>query len=506
MFKVLKALKDTYITDKIIDGVRQEEGNLGDASSLDLFKLYGVTESGVDPNIELSRLLIKFDLEPLRTLVNDDKIDLSSATFNCRLKMFDVDGGQTVPTNFTLTAHPMSRSWDEGLGRDIVLYGDRDTCNFLSASTTSIWHLSGANSGGLAGTDVDYISTAVLNGLTTSVGVSQVFTQGTENLSMDITTLISATLSNDLPDEGFRIAYDASHETDSLTYFVKRFAARGAYDESFHPRLEVRFDDSIQDDSTDLVFDDDCTIFFYNFNKGQPTNLMSGTTEISGSDSVLLRMQTEVSGGMLNYTFLGSQHVVNGDDSLPVEGVYSASVNIPSSDPLIQAKIAQSGSVKFQQVWGTPDETYTYLSGSTLLVREPTRGGSSETPMRAIVNVLNVNDTHGTNEIVPLRVNIFDKNSPLITVVKIPVVLPGLVIRDVHYQVRDNISHEVIVPFDTTYNSTRVSSDSEGMYFKLDTSNLPKDKAYVVDILIVTNGASHVHKNASAVFRVSDIR
>ena len=504
MFKVLKADKDAYITDRVIDEERVEASNVGTASSLDLFKLYGITESGSNPNIELSRLLIHFDLDPLRTLVTDGTIDMGNPSFQCKLRLFDVDGGQTVPSNFNVTVHPLSRSFDEGLGRDIVLYSDNDVCNFLTGSRTQgPWILSGANQGGHATGSVDYITTALVDGVTSSLEVTQLFITGEENLEVDVTSIISATIDGAIPDEGFRIAFTSSLETDARSYFVKRFAARKAFNDSYHPRLEVRFDDSVQDDSLNLEFDTDGHMFLYNFNQGAQANLKSASLDVTGSNSIMLKLETPISAGFYNLVFTGSQHTVGGNDALPVAGVYSASVLIPSSDLTISSKLDVSGSVDFVPIWGSVDETVAYHTGSKITVRPSLRGSSAQLPFTAVVTVPDLNASHESNEVVPLRVNIFDRNSPRITVVKTPVELPGLVIRDVHYQVRCIETDEKVIPFDTTLNSTRVSSDGEGMYFKLDMSNLPVNRTYVIDVLLVKNGANHTYKDVSPAFRVN---
>jgi hypothetical protein len=89
--------------------------------------------------------------------------------------------------------------------------------------------------------------------------------------------------------------------------------------------------------------------------------------------------------------------------------------------------------------------------------------------------------------------------------VKTPVELPGIVVRDVHYQVRDAVSGLIEVPFDTTFNSTRASSDTSGMYFTLDASNLTVERTYVIDVMVVTNSSRRVYKTASVTFKVTDL-
>lgn len=505
MFKVLRPTRDAYITNRVVRGDRVEDANVGAAGSLDLFKLYGVTSSGSVENTELSRLLIHFDLEPLEDLINEGVIDTNNTSFSCKLKLFDVYGGQPTPSNFTVKVHPLSRSFQEGLGRDVVYYSDVDVCNYLTGSRTQgPWLLSGCMLGGGLPGSVDYVTASTLINAGASLESSQTFVTGEENLEVDVTTIVSATLAGLLPDEGFRIALDTSHEQDNKTYFVKRFASRAAYNEDKRPRLLVRYDDSVQDDSLALYLDSSSSIFLYNYASQGSANIRSGSTTITGSNSLKLRMVTEISGGYYSLSFSGSQHRIG---SNPVIGVYSASVYLQSTDSLLSSKLASSGSIRFTPIWGSLDGTVGYNTGSTIVVRAAQRGGTSLDSKRFTVSVHNVAERYLPNETSVLRVHIFDATSPHVIASRLPTQLPSEVIRDVHHQVRDVVTNDVVIPFDTEFNSTRASSDSSGMFFKLDANNLTDGRSYVIDVMLVTvNSTRKVFKDASPQFRVSSVR
>lgn len=512
MFKVLRADKDTYITNRVINKVRAYTANVGAAGTLDLYKLYGFTSTGSVPvpNTELTRLLVHFDLQPLRNDLSAKTLDTTNASFNAQLKLFDVYGGQPTPMNFTISVFPLSASFDEGLGRDIVLYGDNDVANWLTASANGTWFVTGCASGGLPGSSVDYItaSSAINHGA--SLEVKQVFATGAEDLVVDVTTLVSATLGGLLPDVGFRITLSASLESDAHSYFVKRFVSHTAYDPTLHPQLIVRFDDSVQDDSQNLYLDSPSYLFLYNYVRQAPANLTSGSalTPITGSNSLILKLRANFSGviansqtGSYELSFTGSQHTLGIN---PVTGIYSASVSLSSSDAVLSTLIAQSGSVQLTPIWGSLDGSVSFLTGSVITLLKAQRGSTQLAPKNFNVSVYGLQDSHFTNDLTMLRVNIFDYTSPYMKVVKTPVDSPGIVVRDVHWQVRDAVSHDVIVPFDTVHNSTRCSSDGSGMFFQLDMSNLAQNHSFVIDIMVVTVGNKHVYKAASPVFRVSD--
>lgn len=503
MYIKLKADKDAYITNRIIKNVRKTSSNVGEAGTLDLFKLYGYTTSGSTPNVELSRILLHYDLTRLRTLHTARKIDISSPSFNVKLKLFDVYGGQPTPKQFTVAVHPLSHSFDEGQGRDVAQYSDRDVCNFLTGSALGgLWSSEGCNYGGGLPGGVDYVTASVNVLAGTSLAQTQLFATGEEDLDVDVTLIVSATIAGLLPDEGYRIAFSTTNEGDTHSYFVKRFASRHAHDESKHPQLIVRFDDSIQDDSTQLTVDSTGYIFLYNYNMGRLAHITSGSslTNITGSNSLILKMVTEISGGTHTLQFSGSQHALG---TYPVTGVYSASINIPSTNAVVAAKLIQSGSVKFTPIWSSLDGTVGYHTGSTIVVSAPNRGGTMIDNKSYTVSVHNVLSSYATDVTAMMRVHIVDR-SALPTSSKLPIELPGLVVRDVHYQVRDAVTNNIEVPFDTTYNSTRVSSDSSGMYFKLDANSLTPERTYVIDVLVALGDSQYVFKQASPAFRISN--
>jgi len=113
MYRILSASKDTYITNKIISNkFRATDANVGQAGTLDLFKLYAesVTGSNSTP-YEDSRILLYFNLSDVATMHNNGIIDVGSNTFKAYLKLHDVYGGQTTPNNFKIIAFPLSKKF-----------------------------------------------------------------------------------------------------------------------------------------------------------------------------------------------------------------------------------------------------------------------------------------------------------------------------------------------------------------------------------------------------------
>jgi len=494
MYRTLKSDKDTYITNKVISAKSRVSGNVGLAGTIDLFKIYDQAPDSAGVTNEISRALVHFDLQYLKDLYYSGSVDISDDSFFCRISLKDVFGGQPTPSDFTVSVFPLSASFEEGLGKDLVYYSDVDASNWLSSSRGTLWNSEGCSSGGGSTQTCDFITGSLS---ISNTEVKQIFTKGTEDLLVDVTSIVSATLTGELPDRGFRITYSGSIETDSNTYFVKRFASRHAYDETKHPRLVFGFDDSITDDTQNLTFDTDCKINLYNYIKGDLINLKSGSSELTGSNSLKLKLVTETGGFSL--TFSGSQFAL-GINS--ISGTYTSTVHVSSSNATIATRIQESGSVKFTPVWMSNDATLVFISGSKVEMKKPIRSSSATKKKFYRVVVTGIEDNYSTDEDISARVFIFDDSNPQVKLVKLPTELPGIVLERVYYSVRDALTGDIIIPFDEARNSTKVSSDADGMFFVINSSSLDAGRTYAIDIMVKINGVKSVYQDASTTFRI----
>jgi len=494
MYKIIKADKDAYITNKIVKGVQKVSASTGAAGTLDLFKLYHVNGS----NVELSRALVHFDLTDIKTLFDGGRINTNSSNFWCKLRLKDVYGGQSTPRNFTLSVFPLAKEFEEGIGKDISYYSDVDACNWLSSSIDDLWYEAGCSRTSDGSAVGDYLTSSIS---IVDTEITQAFKKGDEDLLVDVTPLISATLNNEISDYGFRISFAETFESNSKTYFVKRFASSNAYNESKRPALLIGFDDSVTDDSQNLTLDTYCRLNLYNYDaSGQlatiNTNLSGTLIPVIGDDCVTLKLSLTANEYLL---FSGSQ-LSFGSGSFAT-GIYTSLVSIPTSNSTVSQILNASGSVSVTPIWCSNDLTTTYLSGSTLSVKQSTKL-TTRGIRKFTVSITNMRDVYLSNELALLRLNIFDQSSPLLKVTKVPIEMPGLVLKNVFYQIRDVVTNEVIVPLDDQKNSTKVSNDSEGMYFYLDGSNLLVGRAYCIDVMIFYNGIREKFLNVSPVFRV----
>jgi len=505
MYRIISASNDTYITNKIINNsFRATDANVGDAGTLDLFKLYNENIiSGEDYPKEYSRLLLKFPLGDISYMDQNKDIDISDPSFSCKIKLHDVYGGQTTPSKFKLILFPLSQSFTEGRGRDIVKFSDLDAVNFVTASIQNgeaiLWNEQGANASGILGEEnIDIIVSGTLD---SSVGlvplcVEQYFETGTEDLEMDVTKIVSGTLAGLIPDNGFLIAFSGSYQDNDKSYFVKRFASRNATVNASRPKLVVRFNDSIQDYHEDFIFNVTSSLYLLNYHHGNLSNILSGAsgTELTGNDCLKLKIES----GSFKKFFSVSQ-AKRGRHSLA--GIYSSSFSISSFESELYNEANLTGSITFNEVWTNESETVTFLSSSLVVKRENRRTANTKNQNNLLITVLNVNDFYSQGERIKVRVFAEDRDRA-ITYVKSPFEKKSQIFHEMYYRIKDVYDGKILIDFDTENNSTRLSTDSEGMFFDLYTDSLPKGRVYSFDFLIKRNGVNSIIKDVASKFKV----
>jgi hypothetical protein len=511
MYLILTASKSTYITNKIIDNkFRATDANVGKAGTLDLFKLYDEsTLSGSTKPVELSRILLKFNFDSLQSLTAS-KIDINSSTFRARLKLFDVYAGQGVPKNFKTIVYPLSMSFGEGVGRDVSAFQDIDVANFITASysnsTANAWFVTGANRGGLLNsTDIDYIKSGSLGKGVVDFGKIQLFKEGHEDLDIDITSIISGTLSGVIPDCGLRLSFSGSQETDTKTRFVKRFGSRHVSDPFKTPQLHISYDDSIIDHHEDFIFDVSGSLFLNNFHRGTPANILSGTAaaELSGNNCIVLRLEKQD----LSLYFTGSQHN-EGTSETGAKGLYSASfaVSLNNSTKVNKTQkildlAYKSGSVEFDEYWTSVDGSVGYHTGS-LKIKLPYRTSYNYSPADLYFHFMNMEQTYYKQDIA--RINVFIRNlEAKDKASKLPYERKSIILSQVYYRIRNLDTGKVVIPFESATGGTKLSSNSSGLSFELRCESLPAGHVYTIDLLVKDFDQNRIYESASPKFKVS---
>lgn len=505
MYRIIPAKKSSYITNKYVAGSRSETSNVGQAGTLDLFKLSNET---IVPNVsgsvvELSRLLIQYDITRLSGVNTNDP------SFQCFANLKDVYGGQTIPSNFSLSLFPLKKEWTEGAGQDTVAFRDVGAVNFITASlingSGTLWDSPGADAMGL-----DYDDT---------LEVTQSFLRGDEDLSMDITTIVSQTLAGNIGDNGFRISFTDALEQDENTYFVKRFGSRHVQNRDLLPSMVVKYNDLIQDDTALAWFDENLSFFTYNILDDEYQNFFSGSVEITGSDCVIVELEasrsikyltssfsvshdqiiTHITSGIDHYSvsFSGSQFELNG---VPQTGIYTSPIFVDTNQGLVDF-LSGSTEQEFKVSWKSLDLTKTYATTWTTF-QVPQANFSNYQKRNWVTNITNLKNKYSISSgKVRMRVFVYDYSLEQYKVTsRVPKRMQSMIIKDMRWRLRSAYERRIIVPFDEY---TKLSYDEDGMYFDIFIEDLNVGEVYEIDFQINSEtGRSQVIQGEGYRFKV----
>ena len=241
----------------------------------------------------MARTLVEFDTTTITSARTAGTIP-ASGSVDFFLRMYDAEHVESTPRDFTLTVAAISQSWNEGTGLDMNNYTDLGESNWLKANSTTSW----THQGG------DFLTGS---STTPPMHTSKAFDKGTEDLLVDVTTIVEEWLIGNTGSYGFGVFLTSSQETAVESYYTKKFFARQS--EFFHrrPTLEARFSDVVADDSSNFFLsssrapaaDNLNTIFMYNYIRGQlvdvpgigagaiSVSLYSGSTAPIGSPLAL---------------------------------------------------------------------------------------------------------------------------------------------------------------------------------------------------------------------------
>ena len=533
MYLIVTASSDAYIQNKILqNSFRTTDGNTGLAGTLDLFKLYGETslptnesagaasafaldnDSNGTPEtaIELSRIFVKFDYDRLDS-IKSKSLDVRDASFKAFLTMKTISAGQFTPKNFTVDVMPLAQSFDEGIGRDVISFGDLDACNFVTASfsgdTVNLWNTAGAGAiGTLGGNNLDAYNLADFGAGNVSVVSSQTFSEGNEDLRVDVTRVVAAAVQGQIPNHGFRIAFTANEETDTKTRFVKRFASRHSKNPYLRPSLHIIYDDTILDNTENSVFDHQNTLYFQNYLRGSEADLKIGATTFNGTDCLKLVVS---SGSFSLETNVSSVNKNTTDTNRP--GLYKGTFTVNSNDetvirtgPGYTDKVKdfaiKSGSLPLTTEWKLNDGSLTVYTGSVTLKQTDRYQGNftSRTPDLVLTNLA---DSYRQYDLARIRIFGRDVSSEYKEDYgSIPQRRRSVIYDEVYYKIVDALSGDVAIPENKAQNGTRVSTDSGGMFFDLDMSNLHAGRNYYFVFCIVERGTETVLSLKEITFKV----
>jgi len=447
--------------------------NAGMADIVETFSIYGRYNTSSQ---ELSRVLVKFPVSSISTDRSNSAIP-ASGSVSFYLRMFNAPHSKTVPKDYKLVVAAVSQSWQEGVGLDLEGYKDvtsgNSGSNWIYANNATQW----TNVGGDYLTSSDYF-------------YQQSFEDGLADLEVDITSLVERWLASDVGNYGVGVHLTSSNEAHfssstgansgslinnpsgaTVSYYTKRFFARGSQYFFKRPVLEARWKSAKQDDRALFYYssslapaaDNLNTIYFYNFVRGRLVNIPSvGTSAILVSLYSGSKDNTTPSGSKLSL-YDSNTNMTGGYVST---GVYSCSIGIASSSTTALFDVWHSGSTQ-------------YFTGSITPKLITGYGDMSSTKPVYYLNITNLQGKYTNRETARFNLYVRDKNwSPNIYTVA-NATIPTTPIVSASYRVYRIIDALEAVAYGTGSDfQTGLSYDSTGNYFDFDMSLLEPGYAY----------------------------
>lgn len=437
MLKRFIADRDSVITNAYkIDLIhRGTDANMGAADSLEVFSIYAQASSS---SFELARTLVHFPVNQIVDARSNSQIP-QSGSVDFYLRLFNVKHTETLPKQFTLSIMPISQSWDEGDGIDMESYKDETAVNWISASVGVPWTTPGGS----------YITSSTYNSF---------FDLGTEDLELNITSLVENWMSNTIPNNGVGIMLSASLESDTRSWYTKKFSARSSEYFFKRPIIEARWNSSFKDyrgnfyASSSLLAEDNLyTIYLYNFVRGQYKDIPG-----IGTGSIYVRLYNSASNGdeITTSAITGSWYST---------GIYSANFALDTT------------ASKAYDRWFNGSNVY---HTGTIKIHKFDSYNMDVTP-KYVTTITNLKPIYSNEETARFRLFVREKDwKPTIYTVS-NAKIQNQIIDNAYYRVYRVMDDMPIINYGTGSNEyTKMSFDVSGNYFDLDMSILQKDYMY----------------------------
>jgi hypothetical protein len=510
--------------------------------------------------IDYSAALLKFDISSFKTNYVDgvtfaNSVYNDSAKFKAELVLKDVTTGLSKPRDYTLTAYPLLKDFDEGIGKDTIHFSDKDCSNFVSSSlasngTYNTWEVPSYLS----------LQSDIRNADSSDTSIFEI---GNEDIKFDVTSYIKKLIDDTgdnsdnisiSDDKGFVVTFSNTYLYNMVTYFVKRTGSRHLLNKKFIPQLRIIIDDSSyhipQNPKNKMRYLDNQEIFYlFNRVNGKlqsfPTPTANDTIELKIGNVLLNKTSSDVTnfkGQVL--TGIKKVSITNSDMSR-----YSSNIS---------AELLSSGSFKDTLEWYYVDDTNTndenIVSGSRYKIKSGgdtdwislgAISGNGNEVFTATKNGTDIPNGTGTVKLVntilteeveflsgetlkeinyrnvntAIRIEdndlIAEDNVQSVEVffidtfkqydyVKVPYNLPSDNLGDVFYKITDIDTNDILIDYEETKNGTKMFFDGEKYIFDLFVPKIFKNRRVIFEFKFKDNitGANKKIKNKDKIFRI----
>tara|TARA_R100000805_G_C3626193_1_gene137032 strand:+ start:4735 stop:6699 length:1965 start_codon:yes stop_codon:yes gene_type:complete len=338
-----------------------------------------------------------------------------------------------------------------------------------------------------------------------SSSFTQTFDEGTEDLEIDITTLVEQWLNSggnvlgSKNNYGVGVMLSSSHESESRSFYTKKFFARGSEFFFKRPVLEARWDSRDLDNRGNFIYSSSLAtadenlnkIYLYNYFRGQLRDIPGiGTGNIyvsffsgSSDDSAPSGSALELVVDGTHVTANERRRVVTG--SHYSTGIYTASVALTAAATPLETVY----DVWFQGGDSIADASQATVQFHTGSITPATVDSYETAPSdKYVTNITNLKPVYSTSETARFRVFVREKDwCPTVYNVASRAA-ESTEIESGSYKVFRVIDELDVVPYGTGSDlHTAMSYDVSGNYFDLDMSMLQEDYMYGIKFTYYNN-------------------
>jgi len=440
------AEKDTTITNALKSNLqtRSIDSNMGASDILEVYTIYGRGISGDE--LESSRILISFPITEIANLRQNGKIP-STGNVSFVMKLCNAPHGLTLPFDYELKIHPVTKVWSEGIGLDMEDYSDRGASrgglgsDWKSADVGSLWDSEGG----------DYDS---------EVTKTVTFSEGYEDLEVDITDIVESWIEG-TPNYGLMIKFPNANEDGTLqtSFYTKKFFARSSEYFFQRPALYALWNSSEADNrgnfyKNSLLSSNNDNILYLKNSTDIPT-----VTIDSGSDTDLT---------IKFYSDLNKEAEIQ-PDHLQMEkiktGVYKAIVSLTTEEELVY--------VDWQNNKTPPDIFYSEE------LKVLSRTIRSDVLPTYITNIVNMKTVYSKNETARFRLYSRLKDWTPTIYTKASRNIENSIIEKAYFKIVRVVDEQVAVDFGV---HTLMSYDKTGNYFDFDMTLLEPEYSYRIEL------------------------
>jgi len=229
MHKHFHATKDSWInsgsnTDST--GIDEKDQNYGQDQILQLGKK--MYNQAFNSN---TRVLVQFNVDNIKTYISSSGIEIGN--YSASLRLYEANGTQGLPASYSISVHPLTEEWDEGLGKSVDEPKTTQGCSYKyrKKSMDGGVEIEWSQGGGA------YVSSS---GLT----ATQDFNHESPDLNVNITDILQSQLNGDTDNYGYLIRLSGSRETSITSFEDLKYFSSNTHT-IYNPKIELKYDDHV---------------------------------------------------------------------------------------------------------------------------------------------------------------------------------------------------------------------------------------------------------------------